>query len=50
MTQGLSYSRLVQGLRMANITLNRKMLSELAIHDPLAFEAVAAKAKAAVAK
>jgi large subunit ribosomal protein L20 len=45
---GISYSRLIQGLKLGNILLNRKMLSELAIHDPLAFEAVVAKAKAAL--
>jgi len=48
MAHGLAYSRLMQGLRLANITLNRKMLSELAIHDPPAFEAVVTKAKTAL--
>lgn len=31
---GLSYSRLINGLKQAGIHLNRKMLSEMAIHDP----------------
>jgi large subunit ribosomal protein L20 len=34
---GLTYSRFMQGLRKAKITLDRKMLSELAIHDPASF-------------
>ena len=46
---GISYSRLIQGLTKANIALDRKSLSELAIHDVAAFEAVVAKAKAAIA-
>ncbi len=36
----LNYSRFIAGLKKANITLDRKMLSELAINDPKAFEAV----------
>jgi large subunit ribosomal protein L20 len=47
--RGLSYSRFIAGLRAANILLNRKMLSELAIADAKAFDAVFAKAKAALA-
>lgn len=46
---GLSYSKLINGLSKAGCMLNRKMLSELAIHDPLGFAAVAAKAKEALA-
>lgn len=34
---GLSYSRFICGLKKANIEINRKMLSEMAIHDPAAF-------------
>lgn len=34
---GITYSRFMQGLRKAKITLDRKMLSELAIHDPASF-------------
>ena len=45
---GLSYSRLMNGLKVAGIDINRKMLSELAINDPAAFTALAEQAKAAV--
>lgn len=38
---GTSYSRLVSGLKKANVALDRKILSEMAIHDPSAFSAVA---------
>jgi large subunit ribosomal protein L20 len=38
--RGLRYSRFIYGLRLANIKLNRKSLSELAIHDPETFDAV----------
>jgi large subunit ribosomal protein L20 len=38
--RNISYSRLISGLKNANVVLNRKMLSELAIHDPEAFDAV----------
>lgn len=40
--RGISYSRFMGGLRKANILLNRKMLSELAIHDPPAFDKIVA--------
>src|SRR5574341_744592 len=42
---GTTYSRLVAALRKANIELNRKILSDLAIRDPQAFAAVVAKTK-----
>ena len=42
---GTTYSRLVSALKKANIELNRKMLSDMAIRDPQAFAAVVAKAK-----
>jgi large subunit ribosomal protein L20 len=45
---GISYSRLIYGMKEANIVLNRKMLADMAVRDPQAFAAVAAKAKAAV--
>ena len=45
---GLSYSRLMHGLKLAGIELNRKMLSEMAIRDAKGFEQVAAMAKAAL--
>src|SRR3954470_1372548 len=38
---GTSYSRLVSGLKKANVGLDRKILSEIAIHDPASFGAVA---------
>ncbi len=44
---GLSYSRLVHGLRESKILLNRKMLADLAVRDPQAFAAVVDLAKAA---
>ena len=44
---GLSYSRLVQGLNKAGVAIDRKIMAELAVMDPKAFEAVAAIAKAA---
>ena len=37
---GLSYSQLIAGLRKKNITIDRKILSELAVHNPEAFEAI----------
>lgn len=44
---GLSYSRMINGLKVAGVDINRKVLSELAISDPGAFTALAEKAKAA---
>ncbi len=41
---GVSYSRLVAAMKKANITLNRKMLADLAVRDPQAFAAVVAQA------
>jgi large subunit ribosomal protein L20 len=46
--EGLSYSRLVDGLNKAGITINRKALSNMAIQDEAAFKAVVAQAKAAL--
>ncbi len=45
---GMNYSRFMNGLKKAGIEMNRKMLSELAIHDKEAFKALADKAKAAL--
>ncbi len=42
---GMSYSRLVYGLKAAGITLNRKVLADLAVRDPQAFAAVVTAAK-----
>ena len=41
---GISYSRLVAAMKKANITLNRKMLADLAVRHPQAFAAVVAQA------
>lgn len=46
---GLSYSRFMDGLKKAGITLDRKVLSDLAITDPAAFTALCEEAKAALA-
>jgi large subunit ribosomal protein L20 len=46
---GLSYSRLINGLKKAGVELDRKMLADLAYHDAVAFGALAEKAKAALA-
>jgi large subunit ribosomal protein L20 len=46
---GMSYSRFMNGLKKANVVLNRKALSELAISEPKAFAEIVEKAKAALA-
>lgn len=46
---GLSYSRLINGLKKAGCGLNRKMLSDMALRDPSSFAAVAGTAKKALA-
>ncbi len=46
---GLSYSRLINGLKKAGITLDRRVLADLAVHDKLAFAAIVEQAKAALA-
>lgn len=45
---GINYSRFMNGLKKANIDMNRKMLSEIAIADPKAFTELVEKAKAAL--
>ncbi len=45
---GLSYSKLMHGLKVAGIDLNRKMLAELAVSDEKAFASLCEKAKAAI--
>ncbi|CZQ85244.1 MAG: 50S ribosomal protein L20 [Trichococcus flocculiformis] len=47
---GMSYSTLIHGLKLAGIEMNRKMLADLAVTDAAAFAAVAEQAKAALAK
>lgn len=44
---GLSYSKLIDGLLKAKVAIDRKILADLAVHDPAGFQAVAAMAKAA---
>ena len=46
---GLTYGRMIDGLSKAGIEVDRKVLSDLAIHEPAAFAALADKAKAALA-
>ena len=45
---GINYSTFMNGLKKAGVTLNRKMLSEIAIADPAGFTALVEKAKAAL--
>jgi large subunit ribosomal protein L20 len=45
---GLTYSRFIDGLGRAGVTVDRKVLSDLAIHEPAAFQAIVEKAKAAL--
>ena len=45
---GMNYSKFMHGLKLAGIDMNRKMLSETAIHDPAAFTALCEQAKAAL--
>jgi len=47
---GLSYSRLIDGLKKAAIEIDRKILADLAMNDTAAFAAIAEKAKAALAE
>ncbi len=42
---GLTYSKLIAGLKKANVTINRKMLAEIAVTDPTAFAKIAETAK-----
>ena len=46
---GLSYSRFMNGLLKAGITLDRKVLADIAVHDAVGFAALAEKAKSALA-
>ncbi|GAB4393745.1 MAG: 50S ribosomal protein L20 [Gammaproteobacteria bacterium] len=46
---GLSYSQFIHGLKLAAIEVDRKILADLAVHDQLAFAALAEKAKQATA-
>ncbi|MEM6797508.1 MAG: 50S ribosomal protein L20 [Acidobacteriota bacterium] len=46
---GLSYSRMIDGLKKAECAVDRKILADLAVHEPQAFERLAAVAKDALA-
>ncbi len=46
---GLSYSRMINGLNVAGIEIDRKVLADLAVHEPQAFAEIAEQAKAALA-
>ena len=46
--EGMNYSSFMNGLKKAGVELNRKMLSEMAIHDPKSFSALIETAKKAV--
>jgi large subunit ribosomal protein L20 len=48
-SNGMNYSTFINGLKKADISLNRKMLSEIAIHDEAGFAQLCDKAKAAIA-
>jgi large subunit ribosomal protein L20 len=47
--EGISYSRLIAGLKKANIALDRRVLADLAIHDKSAFAVIVSQAKSALA-
>ena len=47
---GINYSRFIAGLDKAGVAVDRKVLSDLAIHEPAAFQAIVEKAKAALPK
>ncbi|SEA44049.1 large subunit ribosomal protein L20 [Bowdeniella nasicola] len=46
--EGMTYNRFMQGLRLAEIEVDRRMLAELAVNDPAAFKALVAAAKKAL--
>ncbi|MDD3448937.1 MAG: 50S ribosomal protein L20 [Gammaproteobacteria bacterium] len=46
---GLSYSRLIHGLKLASVEIDRKVLADLAVFEKAAFAAIAEKAKASLA-
>ena len=47
--EGMTYSKFINGLNKSGIKLDRKVLADIAVHDPEAFGAIAAKAKANLA-
>jgi large subunit ribosomal protein L20 len=48
--RGLRYSELIHGLSLAGVELNRKMLSEIAVHNPAVFDELVDQARGAIAK
>ena len=48
-SNGLSYSRLMNGLKRAGVEIDRKVLADIAVHEPETFEAIAQQAKEALA-
>ena len=46
---GLNYSKFMNGLKLAGIDIDRKILADIAVHEPLAFEELVSKAKLAAA-
>jgi large subunit ribosomal protein L20 len=47
---GMNYSTLMNGLKVAGMQINRKMLADIAVNDPEGFAAIAEQAKKALAK
>lgn len=47
--RGLTYSRFIEGLKKASITLDRRIMAEIAVSDPAGFDQIFAQAKAALA-
>jgi large subunit ribosomal protein L20 len=47
--EGLTYSRFMNGLKLAGVELDRKVLADLAVREPAAFKAIADQAKSAIA-
>ena len=45
---GLTYSKLIHGLKLANVAIDRKVMADIAVTDPAGFSAIAATAKASV--
>ncbi|MCX6975093.1 MAG: 50S ribosomal protein L20 [Verrucomicrobia bacterium] len=48
--EGITYSRFIEGMKFANITIDRKVLSDIAIHDEPTFKQIVAKARIALEK
>ena len=46
--EGMTYNRFIQGLKVAGVEVDRRMLAELAVNDPAAFSALVTAAKAAL--